>query len=322
MSHRIYLVLLIALLIGTPVFAQNDGEMTIDLEETSDDELSQALEASTDIELVKKNEEQLADEQVVAEEATAETEEPVLAEEPAAETEEPVLAEEPAAETEAPVLAEETADDEEQQAIRNNEYFQESQRYLTLAESAYAIGDYDSSTHFSEEATRYAQLSDEYVALQLKILDVNKALDTAKTRIDSAASSGLSEKYPSAYQDAQTWYDKGVSAKTDEDWDSALAAANKAVETLAYVDGSPLPAQYTIRDWATSKDCLWNIAGYPWVYGDPHQWRLLYNANKSKLPDPNNPNWIEPGIVLDIPSLKGEAREGAWSEGTTYRPIN
>jgi len=81
------------------------------------------------------------------------------------------------------------------------------------------------------------------------------------------------------------------------------------------------PASYTVRAWSVSHDCFWNIAGRPWVYGNPHQWRVLYNANKAKLPDPNNPNVIEPGIVLDIPSLKGEVRQGAWDANKTYKPL-
>ena len=81
------------------------------------------------------------------------------------------------------------------------------------------------------------------------------------------------------------------------------------------------PASYTVRAWSVSHDCFWNIAGRPWVYGNPHQWRVLYNANKAKLPDPNNPNVLEPGTVLDIPSLKGEARQGAWDKDKTYKPL-
>jgi nucleoid-associated protein YgaU len=83
--------------------------------------------------------------------------------------------------------------------------------------------------------------------------------------------------------------------------------------------GAPLPAQYTVRQWTNAKDCLWNIAGRPWAYGDPHQWRLIYNANKSRMSDPDDPNLIEPGMVLDIPSLKGETRQGMWDPDKTYR---
>jgi nucleoid-associated protein YgaU len=90
---------------------------------------------------------------------------------------------------------------------------------------------------------------------------------------------------------------------------------------LPNVSPDAFPATYTVRPWAVSKDCFWNIAGFPWVYGDPHQWKLIYNANKSKLPDPNNPDSLEPGTVLGIPSIKGEVRQGAWESGKTYEAL-
>ncbi len=82
-----------------------------------------------------------------------------------------------------------------------------------------------------------------------------------------------------------------------------------------------LPATYTVRSWFESKDCFWNIAGLAGVYGNPYLWTTLYNANKLKLPDPNNPDTLEPGTVLDIPSIKGEVRQGAWESGKAYEPI-
>jgi hypothetical protein len=30
------------------------------------------------------------------------------------------------------------------------------------------------------------------------------------------------------------------------------------------------------------------------------------------MPDPANPDLIEPGMVIDIPSIRGETREGMW----------
>ncbi|GHU22941.1 hypothetical protein FACS1894164_06300 [Spirochaetia bacterium] len=81
------------------------------------------------------------------------------------------------------------------------------------------------------------------------------------------------------------------------------------------------PAQYTVRSWYTTRDCLWNIASWPWVYGDATKWTRLYNANRDKLPEPENPDLILPDMVLDIPSLKGEIREGMWSENIVYQPL-
>jgi len=220
--------------------------------------------------------------------------------------------------------------------IRNNRYFQASQRFYRLAEGAYNFGDYDSSTGYSQEAIRYAVLSDEYVALQMKIREANNAIAAAKSRIDWAVSSGASRQYPSEFQEAESWYNISLKARIGEEWDNAIDAAHRVVELLAYIsapgavaekavvqdDGlSPLPATYTVRTWVNFRDCLWNIAGYSWAYGDPYKWRLLYDANKSKLSNPNNPDLIQPGMVLDIPSLKGETRQGSWDESKKYDSI-
>jgi nucleoid-associated protein YgaU len=223
------------------------------------------------------------------------------------EVEEPALAEEAAEEQ--PELAELDLED-----IRNNEYFLESQRLAKLAQEAYDEGDFDASEKLAQEAASYAEQSDVHVAIV-----------TAKYRLDQAVSSGASKQYPSGYGEAQTWYEKSLNARDGKEWDDALEAANKTIALLADLgksgSASSLPATYTVRPWRVSKDCFWNIAGQPWVYGDPQKWRTLYNANKSKLPDPNNPNLLEPGTVLDIPVIKGETRQGRWEPGRTYTPL-
>ncbi|GHV25060.1 hypothetical protein AGMMS4952_01890 [Spirochaetia bacterium] len=206
--------------------------------------------------------------------------------------------------------------------VLNNQYYLESVRLTGLARELYDYGDYDASSVHAVEALRYAQLSDEYVALQLKIKEANDAITAAKARIDRAIQTGANRTNPREYGMAERAYDEAISFREEEYWDDAITAARRVIDVLAFVKvPSALPAQYTVRTWKGVKDCLWNIAGRPWVYGDSHKWRLLYNANKQKLPDPNNPNIIEPGMVLDIPSLKGERREGAWDENKTYEAI-
>jgi hypothetical protein len=116
------------------------------------------------------------------------------------------------------------------------------------------------------------------------------------------------------------------------DYDTAAAFAQEAIRFAQLSDAyimeqlkkgivtgtSPLPAQYTVRTWVGFRDCLWNIAGRSWAYGDPHKWREIYNANRSKLPEPGNPDLLEPGIVLIIPSIKGETRQGMWDSAKAY----
>ncbi|MCL2067366.1 MAG: LysM peptidoglycan-binding domain-containing protein [Treponema sp.] len=219
--------------------------------------------------------------------------------------------------------------DEEQEAIpqsiRNNRYFLESLRLARLAQDTYDYGDYDTSANFAQEAIRYAQLSDEYVALQLKIKEANDAITAAKQRLDWASSSGADRQYPYEYNEAQNYYNTSIAARAEEEWDEAIIAANRVIELLAYItapdatsDRIYLPAQYTVRTWETFRDCLWNIAGRSWAYGDPFKWRLIYDANRSKMPQPENPDLIEPGMILDIPSIQGETRQGMWNSNQTY----
>ncbi|MDR2210201.1 MAG: hypothetical protein LBO65_01845, partial [Spirochaetaceae bacterium] len=185
------------------------------------------------------------------------------------------------------------------QSIRNNKYFIESVRLTNLAQETYEYGDYDASVEYAEEALKYARLSDEYVALQLKIKEADDAIKAARTRITWAASVGAAERYPREYGEAQTLFAAANASRSGQDWDGAIRSARQVIEVLANVTEAPvvaeipaLPAQYTVRPWNVSKDCFWNIAGRSWAYGDPTKWRLIYNANKAKLPQPDNPDLV------------------------------
>jgi hypothetical protein len=217
--------------------------------------------------------------------------------------------------------------------LRNTQYFSESVRLTNLAQLSFEEGDYDLSTWYSSEAIRYAQLSDEYVALQLRIKEVNDAIKAARTRLDWANSPEINarSRFPAEISNAQTAYNEALAYRRNSEWDNAIDAAMRVFAALAFVTEPepspaepleyPLPAQYTVHLWNLTRDCLWNIAGRPYVYNDPYQWRLLYNANKSKLPEPNNPDLIEPEMILDIPSFKDEPRSGLYDPNRTYTTL-
>jgi len=201
------------------------------------------------------------------------------------------------------------------QSIRNNEFFLESVRLTKLAQDTFDYGDYDASAGFAEEAIYYALLSDEYVADQL--------IGEAKRLLDWADSNNIAARYPDDYNESKNYYDTSVIARFNEEWAEAIDAAINSIEILAAYESNrnpSLPSQYTVRTWISVRDCLWNIAGYTWVYGEPERWRVLYEANKSKLPNPDNPDLIEPGTIIDIPSIRGEVRRGMWESGRNYGP--
>jgi len=216
------------------------------------------------------------------------------------------------------------------QSIIDNQYYLQSVRLNERAKEAYEIGDYDAAAAYAEQAAEYARLSDEYVAMRL----ADYAIARAHSRYTWAGSVGAATRFPSEYQTATAAYNEAIDARKSEDWDGATEAAHRVLAALLKVTGSggqagpggepprppqgALPAQYIIRQWRTTGDCFWNIAGWSWVYGDPYQWRKLYDANKDKLPDPSNPNWMEPDMILDIPSIGGEVRSGMWDPSGKY----
>ena len=206
------------------------------------------------------------------------------------------------------------------EGIANNKFYLESLRMNKLAMEMYDIGDYDASSGFADEAIRYAQLSDELVSTQL--------IAEAKRLIAWADKNNIKAKFPNNYNEGIEQYDIAVASHSNEAWNDSISAAIRSIEIFAAFESTGKPAtttvavssrtglsrQYTVRTWRVERDCLWTIAGYPWVYGDPWKWRELYNANKDKMPEPANPDLVLPGMVLDIPSIQGETRQGM------YRP--
>jgi LysM repeat protein len=237
--------------------------------------------------------------------------------------------------------------------VVNNKYFTDSIRYNNLARLAFADGDFDTSVRYSAESVRSAHLSDDYVTQRIKIVAANKKIGEAASRLSWADKSKAQTYFPREFTQAKTFYNEALIARAANEWDYALNNAINVVEVLANIAAPPdskqtvtkttvalktgvevkapsekpgdkpdLPAQYTVRPWDTFGDCFWNIAARPWAYGDPYRWPILYRANKSKLADPNNPNLIENGMVLDIPSIRGEVRSGMWDSGKKYSPLD
>ena len=214
--------------------------------------------------------------------------------------------------------------------IRNNRFFVESVRLTVLAQQAYDEGDYLASTEFSEEAVRFAYLSDEFVRLQLLIRETDNAIAAARSQLNFATAADAATRYPYEYETAQAAYGEARDYRAAEEWYDAIDAAHRVLTALANISGLPviavtdeifLPAQYTVRPWVIYRDSLWNIAGRSWAFGDPWQWRRLYEANRARMAQPGNPDLIHPGMILDIPSIRGETRQGMWQPGVEYPPL-
>lgn len=207
----------------------------------------------------------------------------------------------------------------------DNEYQRKSRAYTELAAKSYDEGDYEASIEYAKLAESYAQQSAEFIQKMLAKTEAEQEMNKARTRFAWAKKNGAEDKYPDAYKTAEEALNAGSVAFDNENYDVAVVCAQKVIDALSVVKGNDssdlaeLPAEYRVRTWRGERDCLWNIAAKKEIYGNPFMWRKLYEANKDKLPDQKNPNWVEPGIILTIPIIKGEKRSGLYNPSKTYK---
>jgi nucleoid-associated protein YgaU len=56
---------------------------------------------------------------------------------------------------------------------------------------------------------------------------------------------------------------------------------------------------YVVGTWSKDRDCLWNIAKKPDIYGDAFKWPKIWQKNREQI---KNPDIIFPGQILKIPA--------------------
>ena len=76
----------------------------------------------------------------------------------------------------------------------------------------------------------------------------------------------------------------------------------RGLQVVSFGDDANLrgiPTEANWRKYTVKKgDCLWYIAGYPEIYGNPLKWPLIFQANQDQIQDPD---LIYPGQVFMIP---------------------
>ena len=204
----------------------------------------------------------------------------------------------------------------------NNEFQRKSRSLSLQAEEAYDEGDYDAAVEYAREAEENARLSAEYIEKMLARADAEKKLLEARTRYAWAEQTNADRYFPAAMKEASAYISQAEGSFADEDWTGTQSAAEKALQALSSVrEIVPLPSQYIVDKWDATRDCFWNIAKNPAIYGDPFMWEKLYEANRKALKRPGNPHLIMPGMTVEIPSIEGEYREGIYDPGVEYEPF-
>jgi len=110
---------------------------------------------------------------------------------------------------------------------------------------------------------------------------------------------------------------EALSASNYDDVDTYSMEVLRKLESAGYAVPI-LPKYYLVRYVPENRDSFVNIAEYEFIYSDRVLWTVLYEANKNKIPNINNPNLIYPGVVFEIPTIKDEIREGNYDPRKKY----
>lgn len=204
-------------------------------------------------------------------------------------------------------------------SYKNNTYQKLADEYTKKAENALDAGEYDLSVEYAAKAEENAALSKAFIESMLARQNAEEQLALAEKKINWAKGIQADKNFPMAYSASEQAYNNAKEAYDREDFLSAESYARQAIAALDGVrEVTPLPQFYVVRPWAETKDCYWNISGRKYVYNNPLLWENLYQKNKDKMPKPNDPNLILPGMKVEIPSLTGEYREGTYNPNKNY----
>ena len=224
------------------------------------------------------------------------------------------------------------------QDLKDNPDYQKALELQASAQQALEEGNYDKAYEYASQAEVYA--------LKLK---AGLLIGKLENKLTSTEAQNIKATYPQEFSAVKDKLNAAKSSYANEDYTSSIANAEAAIADIATLekllanenikptDSSTLssetataknevtnevkvvlPKYYVVRLIPANRDCLWKIAGYSFVYNDPTKWKILYEANKNKLPIPDNPDLILPEMIIEIPSLAGEIREGTYDPKQSY----
>jgi len=199
------------------------------------------------------------------------------------------------------------------QNLQDNEYYQKSLEFASLSEQAFEKGDYGAARDHALKAQEYAALSRDYMNEMLAAYKARSALNAANARIGVADRYNLKVRNSSLYISVTVLFKQAQDEFAEKEYTKCLDDAQEVLALLKDLEaemGAGVPADKAAIYRVKRDDSLWRIADLDFIYGDRTQWGPIYEANKSRFHDPENPHLIFAGQILNIPSLAGEARSG------------
>lgn len=108
---------------------------------------------------------------------------------------------------------------------------------------------------------------------------------------------GETEEEDLLTQAKQLWK-LGLEAKAKGEYTKAQDYFQESLRYVEAYKAQAVKGVYTVRLIPERRDCLWRIAEYPFIYGDPFQWPKIWRRNRTLI---QNPDLIQPGWQLVIP---------------------
>ena len=209
------------------------------------------------------------------------------------------------------------------QNLFENDFWWQAVEVRRQAESALDAGEYESSIELSQQAQLLYQMARVQALALFEAFRARAYKVRTEGVIDEIDKRGtLSRELAAVLEDARAYYREGVLLFDEGSYTVSSLSFQDALATLEFADligpgavaalEAALPQYYRVRLIPGDRDSFSKIAGYDFVYGDISEWQRLYEANKDKIADSENPNLIHPGQYFVIPPLGDEARAGEW----------
>ncbi|HTP58291.1 MAG TPA: hypothetical protein VMM82_05195, partial [Spirochaetia bacterium] len=102
----------------------------------------------------------------------------------------------------------------------------------------------------------------------------------------------------SLLQQARDLWSQGLKEKAAGNYAKAMDYFTEAQRYIDIYKSYAVKGVYTVRLIPDRRDCLWRIAEYADIYGDPYKWPNIWRRNRKLI---QNPDLIYPGWQLVIP---------------------
>lgn len=219
------------------------------------------------------------------------------------------------------------------QNLGDNEFQRAGRAYEKQATEAMDSGDYDAAAKLADLAAIEYRKSREFAEAQLLRFRAAGAINLAQITIkDLENVQRIRKEYPAELANANALLAEARALYAEEKWVESREKALASIDALkgisgvkapvANSSGKTLPRYYVVVSRPQNTDCYWNIAGMPAVYGNPFLWPKLWKANLEAMRDPENPDLIFPGMIVEIPSIDGETREGTYDPSVSYPSLD